>query len=186
MSGTARDREAAQRLEDKKRLAEAINSGQMPLFEGFSAPNEPVAPAAPKDVDDFEPCTFFFYGTLVDPDVLKAVAFLGEPPDLSSAWVEGFEVYMWNHTYPALVQSDASRDRITGKAWRATSMAQCLALQAYETAAYEGCDCVIHLASGETVKGLTFCWARDPQSSQLSKGTFDLDAWKKSLKGPAF
>lgn len=174
-----------QMLADKKILAEAIHSGQMPLH--YAAPPEPqIIEPYPEGDTDFEPCAFFFYGTLMDPQVLMVIAMLDDLPDLSNAWVQGYDMKLWNGTYPTLLPRPDARDRIVGKVWRATSIAQCLRLQRYETSAYESADCDIHLESGEVVKGLTFTWARDVASEELSDGRFDLKHWQEHHKKPLF
>ncbi|KAM4066334.1 gamma-glutamyl cyclotransferase, AIG2-like domain-containing protein [Hirsutella rhossiliensis] len=184
---------AAQMLEDKRLMVEAINSGRMSLLDESLLPprlDEPAPQQQPAPADDgFEPCIFFFYGTLMDPEVLRSVAALDAPPELADAWVEGLELRLWHAVYPTLTrlrQARAATPRVDGKAWRATSMDQCLRLQRYETAAYEGYDCDVYLAAGAVVRGLTFVWAGDPDSSQLSDGTFNLALWQRNHKGSVF
>ncbi|KAK3296173.1 uncharacterized protein B0H64DRAFT_397566 [Chaetomium fimeti] len=158
----------------------------------------PLGPEAGRDdndgkQNDFEPCTFFFYGSLMDPQVLMAVAKLDDQPDLQDVWVEGFEMKMWGGIYPVLLpindtdNNSGASHRIKGKAWRATTMDQCLRLQRYETSAYEPADCrLYHPGGGEPTKGLVFVWARDPGSNQLAEGVFDLEDWQKTHKPSRF
>lgn len=135
------------------------------------------------DVDAFEPTLFFFYGTLMDPDVLSAIAQLDDTPELAPAWVAGWEMKMWSGRYPTLVPGEG---KIAGRAWRATSRAQCLRLQRYETSAYDTAPVDIHLESGEVVQGMTFKWARGARSRELSDGTFDLAYWQEHHKSRMF
>jgi hypothetical protein len=143
--------------------------------------------------DDFEPCTFFFYGSLMDPQVLMEVAVLEDEPDLQDVWVEGFEMKMWGGMYPVLLpaknidNNGGASHRIKGKAWRTTTMDQCLRLQLYETSAYEAADCrLYHSGGGEPTKGLVFVWAKNPGSDQLAEGAFDLEHWQKTHKPSRF
>ncbi|PHH93286.1 hypothetical protein CDD83_7985 [Cordyceps sp. RAO-2017] len=134
-------------------------------------------------VDSFKPFVYFFYGTLMDPEVLQTVTALREPPRLREASIGGFEMKIWGGRYPTLLrQRDPQGRRIEGKAWRATTLDQCLRLQQYETAAYQACTCTIQFLTGEVVQGLTFKWAGDPTSSELSEGSFDLETWQREQK----
>lgn len=135
----------------------------------------------------FEPCTFFFYGSLMDTDVLTRIAQLDDYPDLQDAWVEGFEMKMWGGIYPVLLPTNNPNDRIRGKAWRATTKEQCLRLQRYETSAYEAAACLLnHPEGGEPTEGLVFVWAGDRRSHQLTEGVFDLEHWQKTHKPGRF
>ncbi|KAK4040313.1 hypothetical protein C8A01DRAFT_46297 [Parachaetomium inaequale] len=192
--------ERQQGLEDKRRLVEGMRSGRIPVYAEPELPSTRTTPnmPIPRDdndgkQDDFEPCTFFFYGSLMDPQVLMAVAKLDNQPDLQDVWVEGFEMKMWGGMYPVLLptkttdNNSGASHRIKGKAWRATTMDQCLRLHRYETSAYEAADCrLYHSGGGEPTKGLVFVWARDPASDQLAEGAFDLEHWQKTYKPSRF
>ncbi|KAK0710532.1 hypothetical protein B0T21DRAFT_376738 [Apiosordaria backusii] len=166
-----------------------MNSGLIPVYDEpeYLPQEQPKASVEePQDDQDFEPCTFFLYGTLMDPEVLMVVAMLGNLPQLQDAWIEGFEMKMWNGIYPTLLPNEGAQGRISGKAWQANTMAQCLRLQRYETSAYEVADCRIHLGEDELVKGLVFKWAKDPKSAELADGAFDLDHWQRTHKTSLF
>ncbi|KAH6854730.1 hypothetical protein B0I37DRAFT_362901 [Chaetomium sp. MPI-CAGE-AT-0009] len=190
--------ERQQRLEDKRRLVEGMRSGQIPVYSEPELPSAPDMPIPRDDdndskQDDFEPCTFFFYGSLMDPQVLMAVAGLDDQPDLQDVWIEGFEMKMWGGMYPVLLPTNNIDDnsgvghRIRGKAWRATTIDQCLRLQRYETSAYQPADCLLYHSGGsEPTKGLVFVWAGDPESDQLTEGAFDLEHWQKTHKPSRF
>ncbi|KAK4164071.1 AIG2-like protein [Cladorrhinum sp. PSN259] len=183
------------RLEDKRKMVAAINSGLLSVHDDDNAQRQPTEASAEEsqqvDDKDFEPCIFFVYGTLMYPEVLMAVTMLDNLPQLRDAWIQGFEMKMWNGIYPVLIPNEgaAQGSRINGKAWRATNLAQCLRLQRYERSAYEAADCQIHLREGEEdkpVKGFVFQWAKDPKSAELVEGTFDLEHWQKTHKTPMF
>lgn len=145
--------------------------------------------------NSLEPYTFFFYGSLMDPQVLMTVAKLDKQPDLQDVWVEGFEMKIWAGVYPVLLptnnntddNSAGTRHRIKGKAWHASTIDQCLRLQRYETSAYKATTCrLYHPGGGEPTNGLVFVWARDPGSDQLADGGFDLEHWQKTYKPTYF
>jgi hypothetical protein len=176
----------AEKLEDEKKTIEAMSSGLIP-----TVPDEPYEPDnmvddTTKEEDGFEPCKFFFYGTLMDPVVLRAVAALDDLPELQEAWIQGFRLKMWHGRYPTLLPNQDSSDRIRGKTWTVTSLDQCISLQRYETSAYECSDCLVHGEDGQTAKALTFTWARDLDSSELSEGSFDLQHWQENHKTHMF
>ena len=150
--------------------------------ESDSTPNLGIASTVePEGEEDFEPRTFFFYGTLMDPETLMAVAGLHDTPQLQDAWIGGFTMKMWSGIYPVVLPSDETRpqSRIHGKIWQATTLGQCLQLQQYETSAYEPGNCQIQCGDGKIVNGSVFMWARDPDSDELVEGTFDLETWQK-------
>ena len=132
--------------------------------------------------ETFEPCMFFLYGTLMDPDVIRAVAVLENTPQLQDAWLEEFELKMWHGRYPTLLAKEGASSKIKGKLWQATSMDQFLGLQFYQTWAYECCDCVVQTADGQSIKALTFKWANDGNSAELLEGGFDLEQGQKDHK----
>ena len=87
MSQTVEDNAGISNLEldDKTLLVEETSSGegrgQMSLDRHPKATRPAKNPKLAKNDEDFEPCTFFLYGTLMDPAVLMVVAFLQEQPD---------------------------------------------------------------------------------------------------------
>src|SRR5688572_12104573 len=112
---------------------------------------------------------FFFYGTLMDPDVLRAITLLDTDPILRPATLTGFDMKLWAGRYPILLPAESGRDTvpIKGMIWQATSLEQCLRLQRYETSAYEPCECVVEIEDGTIEEVVTFRWARDRGSEEL-------------------
>jgi len=128
----------------------------------------------------FEPCAFFFYGSLMDPEVLRTILDLSETPTVESGAVRGFSIKMWG-IYPALIPHESGR--VSGSMWRVNSESQFLRLKEYETSAYTWCACDIELSSGEVLRGCrTFCWAGDSDSKELEEGTFDLQRYQRYFK----
>lgn len=128
----------------------------------------------------FEPCPLFFYGSLMDPEVLQAVLELPEAPIVESGSVCGFSIKMWG-IYPALIPHEGGR--VSGSMWRVNTESHFLRLKEYETSAYTWCACDIELNSGEVLSGCrTFCWAGDSDSKELEEGTFDLQRYQRYFK----
>jgi gamma-glutamylcyclotransferase (GGCT)/AIG2-like uncharacterized protein YtfP len=128
----------------------------------------------------FRPCYFFFYGSLMDPEVLWAISKAPEEPKTEKAWIVGFKIKMWG-IYPALVPSPDRR--VAGICWKLEDLSQLLNLQRYETDRYTPRPCTIYTESGDTVyDGQTFFWAGDPESQELEDGTFDFERYKKYFK----
>jgi gamma-glutamylcyclotransferase (GGCT)/AIG2-like uncharacterized protein YtfP len=128
----------------------------------------------------FRPCHMFFYGSLMDPEVLQAILELPELPTVRRSSITGFSVKMWG-IYPALVRD--KNGKVSGTVWEVTSEAQFLRLAAYETSVYTWCECDVKLNDGETLHNCrTFCWAGDSDSKELEDGSFDLERYQKYFK----
>jgi gamma-glutamylcyclotransferase (GGCT)/AIG2-like uncharacterized protein YtfP len=133
---------------------------------------------------EFRPLHMFFYGSLMDPEVLQAILNLPDLPRMQPATITGYRVKMWS-IYPTLVPSNSSSEGggIRGMLWETTSDKQIDRLAAYETAAYKAEECEAVLVSGEVVKGCwTFCWAGEADSEELEEGVFDLGWYQRYFK----
>ena len=133
----------------------------------------------------FQPCYLFFYGSLMDPDILQNIARLENPPVLQDASIEGYKMKMWGGTYPTLLAIQAGENdpgKVTGKAWKATTLDQIRNLEYYETSAYKITECKIQLNGNEIVDGMTFCWSGVNGDDELQEGSFDLEEYRKSTK----
>jgi gamma-glutamylcyclotransferase (GGCT)/AIG2-like uncharacterized protein YtfP len=127
----------------------------------------------------FRPCFLFFYGSLMDPDVLQVVVGLPETPTVFGGWVTGFSVKMWGR-YPTLIPCE--RGKVVGRVWKVNELSQFSRLQEYETSTYSWCACDIELVSGETMHSCrTFYWAGDPDSKNLKMGFLTLKGIKDIL-----
>jgi gamma-glutamylcyclotransferase (GGCT)/AIG2-like uncharacterized protein YtfP len=131
----------------------------------------------------FTPCYMFFYGSLMDPDVVQAVLSLDYKPALVEATTKGFTMKMWS-IYPTLIRKEGGK--ISGRVWRVEEESQFQLLQRYETDHYAWCFCDVELENGEILKDCrTFCWAGDEDSSDLEDGQFSLGYYQRYHK-PSF
>jgi gamma-glutamylcyclotransferase (GGCT)/AIG2-like uncharacterized protein YtfP len=130
--------------------------------------------------EPFQPFHMFFYGSLMDPEVLQAILDLPELPTTRPATISGFSIKMWG-IYPTLISCYSGS--VTGTLWKVTSEAQFDRLAAYETAAYRWDECNAVLEGGEVFQNCrTFCWAGEPDSKELEDGSFDLERYQKYFK----
>ena len=122
----------------------------------------------------------FFYGSLMDPEVIKAILDLPELPTTNPATIYGFRVRMWG-ICPALIPSPYGE--VVGSVWAVTSEEHFERLAAYETTAYMWVECEAVLEDGTAI-GLcrTFCWAGEADSKELEDGKFDLQRYQKYFK----
>ncbi|KAL1983406.1 hypothetical protein VTN96DRAFT_10388 [Rasamsonia emersonii] len=138
-------------------------------------------PGDPQEKPPFKPCHLFFYGSLMDPEVLQSVLGLPELPVLQKGWVTGFTIKMWG-IYPALIPKDGDT-KVMGAVWKVDEPSQFLRLMEYETEAYKWCPCTVHLCDGGVLpESRTFIWAGDPASKDLEDGSFDLERYQKYFK----
>jgi gamma-glutamylcyclotransferase (GGCT)/AIG2-like uncharacterized protein YtfP len=128
----------------------------------------------------FQPCLMFFYGSLMDPEVVQAVLNLPELPSTKPATIFGFRIKMWG-IYPALIPSTSGQ--VAGFVWEVDSEEHFERLAAYETAAYTWVECEAVLDEGTVCKDCrTFCWAGNADSNELEDGCFDLERYQKYFK----
>jgi hypothetical protein len=123
--------------------------------------------------------TYFFYGSLQDPDVLSDVLGLKSPPALRPARIVGYKVRLWGQ-YPAL--SSEPDGHLQGLAFEVPDEASASRLAKYETNSYRPKSCIIEIedtdGNGQTTKvnGYVFEFCGNP--NDLSDGTFDLERWR--------
>lgn len=159
--------------------ASRLNGSSSLLEQKFIAAT--TANYKPQDAEPpFKPCFFFFYGSLMDPEVLQAVLGLLEVPAVQEGWVTGFRMKMWG-IYPTLLPHEGGK--VFGTAWKVNSLSHLLRLTEYETSAYRWSSCNVELSTGGTLCDCrTFCWAGDPNSQELEEGCFDLQRYQKYFK----
>ncbi|KAI3329348.1 hypothetical protein HD806DRAFT_530740 [Xylariaceae sp. AK1471] len=164
----------------------------------------------------FKPCHMFFYGTLMDPEVLQRITRCPSKPTTRPGWITGFKPKMW-YTFPTLIpfdelgQDQCVAEEVLGKGeedvltsepsvkirgmfWKVEDYQHFWELQRYETSPYHGHWCQIHVEDldcnneGESIlsDGVVFVWAKNPQSPDLTDGKFDLARWQKTHKSSLF
>lgn len=130
--------------------------------------------------EPFQQFQMFFYGSLMDPEVLQAILDLSELPTTRPATISGFRIKMWG-IYPTLIPSHSGS--VTGTVWKVTLGAHFDRLAAYETAACRRDECDAVLECGEVLRNCrTFCWSGEPDSKELEDGSFDLEHYQKYFK----
>lgn len=128
----------------------------------------------------FEPCHMFFYGSLMDSQVLQKVAKLTSPPATRGGVVRGFRIKMWG-IYPTVVPDEQAV--VAGTVWHTDDPSHLIRLQEYETRAYRLCDCEIELEDGHRLTASKiFCWAGEADSPELEEGVFDFERYQKYFK----
>jgi gamma-glutamylcyclotransferase (GGCT)/AIG2-like uncharacterized protein YtfP len=130
----------------------------------------------------FQPYFMFFYGSLLDPEVLQTVLRLPDLPIMKPATIRGFRMKMWG-IYPTILPTASKNESVKGMVWEVTDENYFDRLAAYETVAYRVSECEAALEDGEIVENCwTFCWAGKADSQELVDGEFDLEKWKRDLK----
>jgi hypothetical protein len=125
----------------------------------------------------FIPCFFFFYGSLMDPEVLQAVLGLPEVPVVKEGWVIGFATKMWG-IYPALLPCEG--EKVFGTVWKVNAQSHFLRLMEYETFAYTWCSCDVE-CNGETcVIVEPSAGPEIPVAKNLEKGNLIYDITKSA------
>lgn len=118
---------------------------------------------------------YFFYGSLMDPKLLRRVLQLDERPELTPARVVGYKIKMWG-PYPALLGSDEA-DIVHGMLYDVEDSTGRDRLQLYETNCYRIEMCKFHTEDNKSLGGVAFVWDGDGQ--ELKDGTFDLKDWQQ-------
>lgn len=133
-----------------------------------------------------KPKNLFFYGSLMDPDVVRVIAETSTEPELHNASIHGFKLKMWGF-YPTLVPGNTG-DTVHGVLWQTENDRQLGLLQRYETHRYKPATCSIHVEKDGSIveDGLTFVWAGDPESNELKDGEFLLERYQLYFKPDAF
>jgi hypothetical protein len=115
---------------------------------------------------------FFFYGTLLDPEVRAAVA--GRPVEVAPATLSGWRrLRAPRKTYPVLVRDPAGR--VEGAITRQLEAAVIARLRAYEGQGYHTILVRPVLPGGRRVPALVFVPARGIRSADA----WDLADWRR-------
>jgi hypothetical protein len=116
--------------------------------------------ALPKPLQDEYPVSYFFYGTLADPETLYQKLDLEGMPTPMPAVVRGGKIKVWSGKYRALVDAGES-DEVVGSMYVVQSKAHEDKLRVYEGGNYEVVRCMIEVETGEAVYGLTLRYCGD-------------------------
>lgn len=106
----------------------------------------------------FQPQLYFFYGSLMSPQVLKNILELPELPCLSPASVLDYELKACGH-YLAAIRVPGHM--VHGMVYLVQSQEEVDELQDYESSAYDCSDVWIMTSEGEAVSGKMFLWKGD-------------------------
>ncbi|KAH9219520.1 hypothetical protein DL95DRAFT_457194 [Leptodontidium sp. 2 PMI_412] len=122
----------------------------------------------------------FFYGSLMDAEILQSVLGLPDVPQMSKGEIKGFSMKIWG-IYPTILRN--TQGTISGTIWKVDSESHFLRLHEYETGVYKWCYCEVKLEDGRELKGCrTLCWAGNADSKELEEGEFDLLRYQKYFK----
>jgi len=137
---------------------------------------------APEELEGVAPVYFFFYGSLMDSEVLGHILNLPEEPKVEPATINGFRIKMWG-IYPSLIpDSEHTGGLVSGTTWKVETAEQLRNLSKYETSVYRHYPVKIHRKDGSILDGRVFCWAGDPDNSELEEGSFDLVHYQTYFK----
>ncbi len=132
----------------------------------------------------YEPIYYFFYGTLMKPDILKGVLSLQTEPILRPAKVYSYSLANWGQ-YKALVDGEPGTS-LSGCAYLVESVEHEYRLARYETGAYTLKPCSIYFTDGpggredeRPTAGKTFMYAGDAVA--LREGRFDRVLWELQM-----
>jgi len=160
---------------------------ETPLLEGVGTGNAAALMGPGQNVADPDtPLPLFFYGSLMDPEVLQIILQLPDSPVMEKTSITGYRLKMWG-LHPTLVPDP--KGKVAGLAWVSSGWKDVIKLQRYQTGKYMPCDCQIRYESSEgdegdelVEPGKTFCWRGDPNSNELQDGEFDLDFYQINIK----
>ncbi|KAL3440955.1 hypothetical protein BJX65DRAFT_314286 [Aspergillus insuetus] len=129
--------------------------------------------------------SYFFYGTLSHPPLLRQILNLDGEPHLRPAKVFGCECKLWG-PYPALMETDDPTDVVHGYVYRVETEAHARRLAEYETGNYRAESCRVTYTDDtgtreeEEEEGYTFKFVGDRED--LDEGRFDLDVWLRRIR----
>ncbi|MEE8393655.1 MAG: gamma-glutamylcyclotransferase family protein [Rhodospirillales bacterium] len=122
---------------------------------------------------------FFFYGTLMDPDVLGLV--IGRPgpfAGLEEVHLYGYRTaYLDGQSYPALKEEAGARAE--GRLARGLSLNEAARISYYESDLYRIESLEIETAAGQSATAWTFTSG----PGMVMGGGWDFEAWRRIHKG---
>lgn len=118
---------------------------------------------------------YFFYGSLMDPAVLRKVLVSRDIAQLRPARIVGYQVKMWG-TYPALLDGEPGQI-VRGMVCEIEGGQNKDRLAAYETSNYDVRKVLVYIDGEEgDFYGNAFEWIGDEED--LKEGVFDLKDWQ--------
>ncbi|KAK2766973.1 hypothetical protein FQN54_006290 [Arachnomyces sp. PD_36] len=161
------------------------NDNVQPQIKLKTAPTgrfDPIGSAQPEAyTGPFPTGLYFFYGTLMAPEMLRDILSLKERPVLRPASIAGYECKLWGQ-YPALTEGKPLDKSVAGAVLNVKTEEDAQKLARYETSNYRPQPCSISYTDGKepaTDEGHAFIFVGNPRS--LSEGDFDLDVWLKRM-----
>ncbi|KAF2095298.1 hypothetical protein NA57DRAFT_79789 [Rhizodiscina lignyota] len=156
-----------------------------------TVPSPVQAPKVP-----WKPCYMFFYGSLMDSDVLRSILRIPSTPPMRTGSIPNFKMKMWS-VYPTLVRHISGT--VKGVLYWIDDETHFETLAQYETKAYTWCFCDVKLDDNENGNevGVTgdvhggeevlkdcrvFVWAGKSDSKELEGGSFDLEHYRQHYK----
>lgn len=127
-------------------------------------------------IDILFPATFFFYGSLQDPQRLAQV--LRHPVShvpLQKAKLRGYKMMLWGQ-YPALA-AGAKKDSVEGMICSIDNKEDFDKIQAYESDNYRS-QTIDLKVGGKKFRAVTFVWANE-HSGELQEGSWNLEIWQQ-------
>lgn len=125
---------------------------------------------------------YFFYGTLMDPGMLRDILGLRERPVPRPALIRGYTCKLWGQ-YPALVYSQVLSDQnVAGVVYQVQTEEDAWKLASYETSNYHPEPCSIRYTDEKEPvidECHAFVFVGNPKS--LSDGEFDIGTWLKRM-----
>jgi gamma-glutamylcyclotransferase (GGCT)/AIG2-like uncharacterized protein YtfP len=123
---------------------------------------------------------FFFYGTLMDADVRRAVLGRRAPRIVTPAVLEGWRrVLVAGASYPAIVRRAGAR--VDGVLARGIDAAAARRLDRYEGAEYVAIEAAVRTSSRSTPVTATVFVPR-PGHVRIRAGKWDVDVWRRRRK----
>lgn len=123
---------------------------------------------------------YFFYGSLLDPNMLVEILGLDTTPELRPAYLKGYRCKLWGQ-YPALLPSPEG-ERVEGAAYRVRRQGDAEKLATYETRSYLTSPCEIKYIDGQSPgreEGVVFVFVGNER--ELIDGSFDLRGWLRRV-----
>lgn len=122
----------------------------------------------------------FFYGTLMDPEILASVLERQPSPQATEAgWIVGYRrFYVRGETYPSLIHA-GPEDRVHGTLYRPRSASEIARLNRFEGEEYRALIVEVKLSSGRRVASWAY-FAIDPLGVSTEEWSFE--TWQRRDK----